>query len=351
MEKKWMIYGATGYTGKLICEKLKNYKLRPIIAGRNEKKVIRLADLHGLRYRVFDLTSTDTIENAIDDIDFVLNIAGPIWNQINLLVESCIKKRKHYLDLVASEYLETYDQQAQENGVMLLPGIGFAVVPSDCLSGYLVEKISDANKLTLFLSGLNTVSRGTARGGFEIFKTGIRHRKNGVLTQVKDFSKRVVDFGEDRKACVPMTWGDVLTAYHSFGIKNIETYFEATKFRKQFIFAMKYLRPLFASPFIQNKLLKMVDKWPEGPSEEKRNTEKNIFIGIVENDKGDTVSAKITTPEGYKTTYLTTLKAVEEVIAGKIKPGIQTPYTLFGYQFIHGIEGCILEDRNASLNF
>ena len=63
----------------------------------------------------------------------------------------------------------------------------------------------------------------------------------------------------------------------------------------------------------------MVDKWPEGPTEEQRSNEKNIFVGIVENDKGETVSAKLTTPEGYTTTYLTTLKAVREVMAGNIK--------------------------------
>ncbi|HYA81010.1 MAG TPA: NAD(P)H-binding protein, partial [Methylocystis sp.] len=72
-----LIYGATGYTGKLIARVAVGQGARPILAGRNLEKVEAIAKPLGLAARAFDLRDPRRIDTAIKDVSAVLCVAGP----------------------------------------------------------------------------------------------------------------------------------------------------------------------------------------------------------------------------------------------------------------------------------
>lgn len=348
MSVKWMIYGATGFTGKLIIEQCHTIETSPVLAGRDREKLKKLSEESGYSYRVFDLTNQDKIERELREFDFVVNVAGPFWKDIELLVNACINSHTDYIDLVAGPELSELHESALMKDVMLLPGVGFSIVPSDCLKGYLLTKCPDATHYSVFISGLNSVSRGTARGGFEIFKKGILFRRNGSLERVSDFSEKSIDFGTGGTPCIPMPWGEIHAAHRFTGIHTIRTYAEATKMRRQFLFSMKYLRRLFATSFMQKRLQSMVDSWPEGPDAAEMSREKSTVAGVIQNERGEQHGARIHTAEGYRFTAQSVCAIVNLVLSGKRASGYQLPGTLFGYKFVLDIEGVSMEDIKLS---
>src|SRR6266550_6648973 len=144
----WMIYGANGYTGQLIAELANNHGEKPILAGRNAAKVRALAEKLGLPWRAFALDRPD-----LRDIELVLHCAGPFSATSRPMVDACLLARAHYLDITGEidvfESVLGRDEEARQRGIVLLPGAGFDVVPSDCLAALLKQRLPSATKLEL----------------------------------------------------------------------------------------------------------------------------------------------------------------------------------------------------------
>lgn len=155
MRKGILIYGCTGYTGQLICQLAAEQQLPVIIAGRDKRKVEELSVRLNLPCRVFDLTHPDQIAEQIADVKVVLHCAGPFKFTAKIMAEACIKTTTHYLDITGEievfESLFAMDAKAKNAGVTLMPGVGFDVVPTDCLALYLKEKVPRPHSLDLAL--------------------------------------------------------------------------------------------------------------------------------------------------------------------------------------------------------
>jgi short subunit dehydrogenase-like uncharacterized protein len=336
--KTIMIYGATGYSGRLLVQNAKEYSLNVIIAGRNETKLKLLSDQTKYKYRVFSLTDSETIEKAIADMDIILNVAGPLIDNLPLFVECCIKLKKHFIDLAMDpNQLTKYDDPAKKNNVMILSGAGHACLPVDCMAGFLHEKMPDAEMLTIYISGWNIVSRGTAKGGIALLKYGIHHRKNGKFVKIKNFSFHKMPINDSMKIFAPSGFGVALLAF-STGIPTIESYAEVTPAIKPLLFIQKRLSWLFTFPFMQKLLENKINDLPEGPTEAERKSGHIEYYAEIKNKKGATLTATLTTPEAYTTTFLTTLKTLKN-IEDRLNPGFQTPWKLFGHEFINDIPG------------
>ncbi len=175
-----LIYGATGYTGKLIA-KAAAQGARPILAGRNLAKVNAVARPLGLKARAFDLGDPARIDAAIKDVSVVLNVAGPFSATSRPMAHACLRNRVHYLDITGEidvfEALAARDAEAKARGVTLLPGVGFDVVPSDCIAAHLKRRLPDASDLKLYLSFGPSMSRGTAKTMVEAIAAGTRVRQ------------------------------------------------------------------------------------------------------------------------------------------------------------------------------
>ncbi|HVF24567.1 MAG TPA: saccharopine dehydrogenase NADP-binding domain-containing protein, partial [Anaerolineales bacterium] len=277
--KTFLIYGSYGYTGQLIVNLAVKEGLRPILAGRDEGKLRAQAQKHNLEYRSFSLVETSKLDSALNEVGAVLHCAGPFVHTFRQMAEACLRTKKHYMDIsgeiLGFEALAALDTEAKEAGIMLLPGGGFDVVPSDCLAAHVKQRLPSATRFRLFIRGVGAgVSRGTAKSAVENMHRQGMIRRHGKLVQVPSAWQILEqDFGRGPEKVVSVSWGDVSTAYHSTGIPNIETYFALSQIA---ISSMKFMRVI--GPLMYNRLAKNVLKTiinvflAPGPNDEKRKT-------------------------------------------------------------------------------
>ncbi|HYO71870.1 MAG TPA: saccharopine dehydrogenase NADP-binding domain-containing protein [Archangium sp.] len=223
----FLLYGATGYTGRLLARAASERGLRPILGGRDEPRLATLASELGLEYRVARLEAG--LDEALRGVQVVLHAAGPFSSTCRPMVDACLRAGVHYLDLsgevAAIESVFQRGGDARRRGVMLMPGAGFDVVPSDCLALHLSRQVRGARRLVLGISGLEMISRGSFRTLAEGAGQSILIRQGGrILELVPGSLQRELDFGSGPRTSLAMSWGDVSTAYYSTGIPDIEVY-------------------------------------------------------------------------------------------------------------------------------
>jgi short subunit dehydrogenase-like uncharacterized protein len=255
----------------------------------------------------------------------------------------------HYLDITGEaavfEALHSADAEARTAGVMLLPGAGFDIVPSDCLAAHLKRRLPSASHLALAFQPSGRPSRGTATTAIENLHRGGLIRSHGVLTPVPPaWRTRRIDFGRGRRTAVTIPWGDVSTAYHSTGIPNIEVYMAVPQSLLWAMRLTRVARPLLASSGVQAVLKGRVGSGPPGPSAEERARGRSRLWGEVTDGGGGRAVSRLTGPDGYTMTVLTALAAVGKVLGGLAPPGFQTPSRAYGPDFILEIAGVTRED-------
>ena len=348
-DTKWMIYGATGYTGRLIAEKAIAAGETPTLAGRNAEKVRALADELALPWAAFSVDDTNATEAALKDHALVLSVAGPFSATADQMTAACIKTGTHYLDVTGEiavfEMAAARSNEAGAAGVTLLPGVGFDVVPSDCLAAHTAARASAPTTLTIAIKGLGGPSRGTAKTAVEALGGGTMVRKGGEITSLRAGSLlRDFDLGSGPEPFMGVSWGDVSTAYHSTGISDIEVYFPAAGPIKAMTRMARLLGPLIGTGFVQNFLKKQIDKMPAGPTDDERERDSSLLLAEVTDSDGTLYRSTLATPNGYTLTADSAVKCALKALAGEAKPGFQTPSKAFGAAFINDIEGCELTD-------
>jgi short subunit dehydrogenase-like uncharacterized protein len=342
MPNTFLIYGANGYTGELITRFAVERGMKPIIAGRNESAVAELAAKHGLEHRVFALGERDKIDAALKGVEVVLHCAGPFSITSRPMVEACLRNRKHYTDITGEigvfEACAALDERAKEAGIMIMPGVGFDVVPSDCLALHLKNRLPSATHLTLAWYGVGRISHGTQATMTMNVGRGGAIREDGKITSVPSAWKtREIDFGEVKKTGVTIPWGDVSTAYYSTGIPNIEVYSVVPPQAVNMMKLSRYLGWLLATGALQKYLQSKIPSG--GPSDEERQKGKTLLWGEVRDGDGNRIEARQQGPEGYTTTALAALDIAEKILNGNFKPGFQTPAKAYGSDLILEIEG------------
>jgi short subunit dehydrogenase-like uncharacterized protein len=262
------------------------------------------------------------------------------------MVDACLRAGVHYLDITGEiavfEALAAQYDEAKRAGVMLLPGAGFDVVPSDCLAAHLNRRLPTASRLLLGIRALGIVSRGTAMTAVEgiVRGGGGLVRKQGKLTPTPiAWKSREIDFGKGERTAVTVPWGDVSTAYHSTGIPDIEVYMSFPPAAVRAMQASRYVGWLVRMPGVAGLLKRRIRSGLPGPTDTERAQGAALLWGRAEDDAGSAVESRLRTPEGYTLTALTSLHIVRKVLAGQVKPGFQTPSSAYGADLIMEIEG------------
>jgi short subunit dehydrogenase-like uncharacterized protein len=342
MSNRFLIYGANGYTGELITRFAVERGMKPILAGRSEAKVAELAAKHGLEYRVFALEDRTRLDAALGEVEMVLHCAGPFSLTSRPMVEACLRNRKHYTDITGEiavfEACAALDKKAQDAGVMLMPGVGFDVVPSDCLARHLKDRLPTATHLSLAFYGMGRLSHGTQATMTMNVGKGGAIRKDGKITSVPAAWKtREIDFGGGVvKTGVTIPWGDVATAFYSTGIPNIEVFTVAPPSALKMMQLSRYLGWLLATKPLQKILQKQIP--PGGPSDDERERGKTLMWGEARDAEGNRVESRQQGPEGYTLTALAALNIAEKILAGNFTPGYQTPALSYGADLVLEIE-------------
>ena len=338
--KNFLIYGSYGYTGQLIVDHALKQGLNPILAGRNKKRLIAQAEKHNLEYRAFALQDTSILDSVLQGVNAVLHCAGPFVHTFRQVAEACLRTKCHYVDIsgeiLGFEALAAMNNKAKEAGIMLLPGAGFDVVPSDCLAAHLKGRLPSATHFRLFLRGVGAgVSRGTAKSAIENMQRQGMIRRDRQLIQVPPaWNVRERDFGRGYTKVVSVGWGDVSTAYYSTGIPNIETYFAFPEMTINLLRSMRVVGPLLYNRVAKSLLKALVDLFLKGPEAEKRKKATTTFVGEVTDPNGQRAVSRLITPEGYTCTALTTVEIMKRILENECKTGFQTPSLAFGADFI-----------------
>ncbi|MBC8034035.1 MAG: saccharopine dehydrogenase NADP-binding domain-containing protein, partial [Chitinophagaceae bacterium] len=140
----FLLYGANGYTGELIARYAAGYGLKPILAGRRREAIEPLAVQLGLSFRVMNLTDGTALKTALKEVPLVVHAAGPYDLTATPMIEACMETGTHYLDLNGDtdvfEMLQGYDDRARKKNIMIMPGAGFDVVPTDCMAMHLKNR-------------------------------------------------------------------------------------------------------------------------------------------------------------------------------------------------------------------
>jgi short subunit dehydrogenase-like uncharacterized protein len=349
--REFLLYGATGYTGKLIAEAAKAAGRSPILAGRNPAKVKELATRLSLPWVAFGLEDRAALDKALEGVAVVVHAAGPFSATSKSMVDACIRTGRHYLDITGEidvfEACAVRSAEAKAKGVMLLPGVGFDVVPSDCLAAHMARRMPGAKRLTIGISGMGKASRGTAKTMVESLGSGTRVRRGGDLVTLPKAPTRQIDYGKGPSLSVGVSWGDVSTAWASTAIPDIDVYFEAVGPIKRMATAGPLTQWFLSRSWMKRFLKGRIDRMPEGPTDAERAAGGHILVAEVSDARGTTLRGRLTTPEGYTLTRDTALAIAGRVCNGEHKPGFQTPSLAFGPDLILDFAGCRREDLNA----
>jgi len=317
--KTLMIYGATGYTGRMAAQHAKQLGLNLVLAGRNAERLASLAAELGTPYRVF---TPDAAQ--LDGIDVLLNFAGPFAQTAEALMRACIANGTDYLDITAEiNVYRLAERLGAESQVMLLPGVGWDVVPTDCLAMHVASRVQRPQSIKIALHVPGAMSRGSAMSVSEILGAGVMARLDGQLVATPGAQPQYLDFGDGPVLCAPLSFGDLVTAWHSSAIPNIAMFVHIT-----------------GEAFPEGDLSLL----PDGPSQGQRDAHRARAVAEVTGIDGSVARSVIETINGYSYTPLVAVETARRVLDGERRPGFETPARLFGVGFAQTIAGTHITD-------
>ena len=340
----WLIYGANGYTGQLMAAEAVRRGLQPILAGRHGPALQALGKEHGLPVRVFALDDPRLVSAGLKDVALVLHCAGPFSATCAPMLEGCLAVGAHYLDITGEldvfAHCHAQDSRARLRGIVVLPGAGFDVVPTDCVAALLKRELPDATELILGFEAGGGASPGTTKTGVEGLAKGGRVRKDGQLVAVP-LAYKTLTFTHDGKSRTAMTipWGDLYTAFVSTGIANIETYLVASPRAIATARRANWFRPLLGFPPVLRYLQRRIGSRVQGPTAEQRARTRSRIWGEVRNGKGEKRRAEIDTPNGYDLTVTGALGIVQHLLGVAVPGGYRTPSLLMGADYVLSLPG------------
>ena len=411
---EWLLYGAYGYTGRLLAMEALRRGHRPILAGRNEARLRELAgELAGrtarelarelghpgaateramdgaaatemdaeqggaldpdapvapLRWRCFSLDDPGALRVGLADVPAVIHAAGPFLHTAPPMLEACLERGVHYLDISgevpAFEAAFALDQRARERGVVLLPGVGMDVVPTDAAAALLAEALPSATRLELALNSPGRSSAGTLRTVLEGVPGGLLVRRDGRLEEAspgrREF-RRHVDFGPEPPGGVmagrlgglrsvsPYTWGDLATAWRTTGVGHVTCYMATPRWQVRLMpVALPLLRAALSVDPLRRLAGRLVDRGPDGPSPQRRRTGRVRVWGRMADDEGRWAEVVLELPEGYRFTAVSGVRALEEVLARPDLRGAITPAGAFGHGWVLSLPEMEVVERRGS---
>ena len=337
----WLLYGAYGYTGRLMVEEAVKRGHRPLLAGRDGEKTAVIAREYDLEHVSLDLRDTDKLHQVVAGVDLVLHAAGPFIHTSEPMVQACLAGQTHYLDITGEipvfQSTLSYDAHAREQSIVLISGVGFDIVPTDCLGSYVAAQLPEATELELAFMSLSRTSGGTAKTMLEMVpgmpKGGLVRRNGRLVAQPLGQGSRQVTFSNGRtRQVVPIPWGDLATAQLSTGIGNVTTYMAISLPRGTRLLSPLVTRLLQIGP-VRRAAQKLVDWTVHGPDEARRQSARSYVWACARDAAGNRREAWLETAEAYRLTAVTGIRAVEHTL-NQQPCGALTPSLAFGADFV-----------------
>jgi len=344
MMPRLVVYGANGYTGRLIAKAAVERGLAPVLAGRSRDAVAALAAELGCESRAFGLGDPAAIADGLAGCGVLIHCAGPFSATAAPMMAACLAARVHYTDITGEigvfEHAFRQDAAARAAGIVVCPGTGFDVVPTDCLAATLAAALPDATRLALGFDSRSSLSRGTASTSVEGLGHGSCVREGGELRRIPLGSRsRRIDFGDGEKLATAIPWGDVSTAFRTTGIPNVEVYVPVSPKALANLRRLGYFAWLLRRKAVQGFLKSRIARRAPGPDEAARDRTPVHVWGEAQNAAGRRVTARLRVPNGYSLTRDAAVAIAERLLAGGAAAGFTTPARLMGSDFVTRLPG------------
>ena len=343
-----LLYGAYGFTGRLAAELAAARRMDVVLAGRDASALETLGARLGLPTRVVGLDDAGALSLALADISCVVHMAGPFATTSTPMLDACLAARTNYVDITGEiEVFEAIWSRAAEIerlGITVVPGAGFDVVPTDCLAAYVASKVDQPKALTLALRGMDRASQGTLRTAIRQLSKPVLCRRSGAIVALDDLSTRWIDFGSGVEPCVPVSWGDVATAFHTTGVGNVTVFFRRSPFLRIANIAGRLFGSMLRTQSGQRALAAIVRRFPEGPSQIERLSSRSTIWGEALDASGRAFRAMLTTPNAYDFTASSALEIASRIRSLPAPLGAVTPARAFGADFVLSLPGCARVD-------
>ena len=347
----FMIYGAYGYTGRLITQLAVRRGHRPLLAGRRPEPLSMLARELSLPCVTLSLDDPELLRHELGGVRCVVHAAGPFVHTSQPMIDACLATGTHYVDITgelpAFEYAFAQHETAWQNRVALIPGLGFDVVPSDSLACFVAEGLRHATHLEIAFAVLGGASGGTLKASLEGLARGNFERREGVLEPIPlTAGTSEVRFFDRPRAVIPVPWGDLVTAFHSTSIPNIRTCLAIPDAAAKLLGATQPLTEKLAPGFV-----KLLDKPAlkavisaliganlAGPGDRERESGSTQLWARASESDGRDSEAWLETGDAYAFTAESVVRGVERLLTRPLA-GTLTPSQAFGVDFVLDIPG------------
>lgn len=325
------VYGATGYTGKLIAAELDRVGAEFVLAGRNAGKLDELATSLTGRPPVHavSLDDADGLRELLSGCSAVIACAGPFHLHGEPVLRAAVDTGTHYLDTTGEQTyikmaMETYGPKAVEAGCAVIPAMGFDYVPGDMIASLTAGGMDPVETVKLAYRAKMQPTRGTMLSALEMIKGGdLEWRDGGLMPSPQKVSRGSYDFGgalgEQRMTRYPA--GEHITVPRHIRTRRVETMLSADSFAPE---AAAPLLPLIVRPSallmrtpLNALTAKLIARLPEGASAEARN-ESEFTIGCEVSGGGVTRRGQISGRDVYGLTAALIVKGAQMASAGEV---------------------------------
>jgi short subunit dehydrogenase-like uncharacterized protein len=328
INNKLLIYGATGYTGRIIASRAKELNLDFEIAAREENQIKVLAQELNVPFHIFNVDDESGWQKALTNKKVLINAAGPFSFTAKQAMNACLKANVNYLDISAEldtyQLAESLDKEAKAAGIQLMSGAGL-FVSYDALAVHLSKLVTDPQELKVGFMHYGGFSRGSILSSKNIADLGILVRGNGVIIKKQDPQSKVFSFGNEDIECIPTPLGGIILTYKSTGIPNIEEFFS------------------LKLPAVDITNL-TAENLPDGPTQEERASGRNGLSAEIKGKDGKVAKAYIDAPSGYNLTPLSVVAVANRILNNDFKIGFQSPGSAYGEEILSDIPDLYLFD-------
>ena len=168
-DKPVVVYGASGYTGRLVCEYLREFNVPFVAAGRDKARIAEALDkVPGIDTVAHEIVEVEhqvaPLTELFDGARVVCNTVGPFAQYGNEVVEACLATGCHYLDSTGEQdWLircdEAYGQRMADQGLLLAPGVAQMYTTGEIAAQLCLETPGlDTLDILVFWKGLPTIA-------------------------------------------------------------------------------------------------------------------------------------------------------------------------------------------------
>jgi short subunit dehydrogenase-like uncharacterized protein len=234
-ERLLLVYGATGFTGRLVVDEARRLGFDPVLGGRRREALEEMAEALGAsRVRCADATRPDALAELFDGVGAVVSCAGPFARLGEPVLRAATLAGAHYLDTTGEQAwmaraMDLLSADAERRGTTAILAHAFEYAVGDCAARIGVEELPGAETVEVFnrVEGFGT-SRGTKKSALDALVRPALAVVNGRRREEAPFARRArVRFPDEDEARIGLSFGggEVLSVpSYAPGVRSVRTY-------------------------------------------------------------------------------------------------------------------------------